>query len=107
VPGGAWGSPQRAGKKPVSCLWRPSRIRHRPFALPYHRPSAALPAGPEKPSHSSLRADAIQVPALLVPGLRPVSVKCIQAARRARSDALLTELAPLSPRGRGAGLPAP
>ena len=30
-----------------------------------------------------LRADAIQVPALLVPGLRPVSVKGIQAAQRA------------------------
>jgi hypothetical protein len=35
-----------------------------------------------RPSHD-LRADAIQVPALLVPGLRPVSVKGIQAARRA------------------------
>ena len=30
-----------------------------------------------------LRADAIQVPAPLVPGLRPVSVKGIQAALRA------------------------
>jgi hypothetical protein len=30
-----------------------------------------------------LRADAIQVPALLVPGLRPVSAKGIQAALRA------------------------
>src|SRR5215472_12147180 len=36
-----------------------------------------------------------------MPGLRPVSVKGIQAALRARSDPPLTE-PPLSPRGKGA-----
>jgi predicted ferric reductase len=50
-----------------------------------------------------LRADVIHVPAVLVPGLRPVSVKGIQAALRARSDPPLTELAPFSPR-EGCGL---
>jgi hypothetical protein len=43
----------------------------------------------------------------LVPGLRPVSIKGIQAAAPRRSDPPLTELAPLSPRGRGADDPHP
>jgi hypothetical protein len=40
-------------------------------------------------------------------GAPPVLVKGIQAAPTRRSDPPLTKLAPLSPRGRGAGTPAP
>jgi len=39
---------------------------------------------------------------VLLPGLRPVLVKGIQAALTRRSDPPLTKLAPLSPRGKGA-----
>ena len=46
-------------------------------------------------------------PRCLMPGLRPVSVKGHPSSAPRRSDPPLTELAPLSPRGRGAGLPAP
>jgi hypothetical protein len=42
-----------------------------------------------------------------MPGLRPVLVKGIQAALTRRSDPPSTKLAPLWPRGRGAGMPAP
>jgi hypothetical protein len=39
---------------------------------------------PERdPAKVTLRADAVQVPAVLVPGLRPISIKGIQAALRA------------------------
>jgi hypothetical protein len=44
---------------------------------------------------------------LVMPGLRPVLVKGIQAALTRRSDPPLTKLAPLSPRGKGADDPHP
>jgi hypothetical protein len=50
-----------------------------------------------------LRAGAIQVPALLVPGLRPVSVKGIQAARRAARTSL-DRARPALAEGQGCGL---
>jgi hypothetical protein len=43
----------------------------------------------------------------VMPGLRPVLVKGIQAALTRRSDPPLTKLAPLSPRGKGADDPHP
>ena len=52
-------------------------------------------------------ANAIDAVGTVVPGLRPVLVKGIQAALTRRSDPPLTKLAPLSPRGKGADDPHP
>ena len=51
------------------------------------------------------RADVFHVPAVLVPGLRPVSVKEHSSSAACRSHPPLTELALLSAEGQG-GLPA-
>jgi hypothetical protein len=67
------------------------------------RPIGADPGQKQDPLKVTL---ALTLFAVLMPGLRPVSVKGIQAPLR-RSEPPLTELAPLSPRGRGAGLPTP
>ena len=72
----------------------------------HHGAATTCPADPgQKRDRPGQRADVIRVRSSVVPGLRPVSIKGIQAALTRRSDPPLTELAPLSPRGRGAGVP--
>ena len=57
-------------------------------------------------SKSLSSADGLQVPALTVPGLRPVSIKGIQAALRALGPSF-DRVRPTLAEARGAGLPAP
>jgi hypothetical protein len=52
---------------------------------------------------SSYAQTGIDIPALLVPGLRPVSVKTIRAALRAARTLPLTELRPALAEGQGCG----